>query len=121
MPVFNEGRHAAEFLVSEANGTRSRATVIIANSVALEAGTVLGKVTASGKYKLHDAAATDGSQNAAAVLYADADASSGDVEAVVIARDAEVAEAALTFKSGISAANKTAAVASLAGNGIITR
>lgn len=46
MTVFNEGRHAAEFLVSEANGHRSRETVTIENGQDLEAGHVLGRVVA---------------------------------------------------------------------------
>jgi hypothetical protein len=121
MTVINESRHAGEFMVSEANGHRSREVVTIASGAALEAGTVLGKVTASGNYKLHDAAAADGSENAVAVLYARADASGGDVQATAIVRDAEVADGALTFKSGISGADRTAAIADLATVGIIAR
>jgi len=43
--------------------------VVINDAAAtIKAGTVLGKVTATGKYKVCKQAATDGSQNAAAVL-----------------------------------------------------
>ncbi|OCC05122.1 hypothetical protein BA190_09405 [Labrys sp. WJW] len=42
MTVFTEGRHAAEFLVSEAAGYRSREAIIIGAGANLEAGTVLG-------------------------------------------------------------------------------
>jgi len=119
--VFNEARHAGEFLVSEAEGTRSRDTITIASSVALEAGTVLGKITASGKYKLHDAAASDGTENAAGVLLSAVDASGGDAIGVAILRDAEVDTNALTFKSGISGANKTAALDALKALGVIAR
>jgi len=121
MAALNEGRHTAEFLVSEANGNRSRDVVTIANGAAYEPGTVLGQVTASGKYKPHAAGASDGTQNAAAVLYDAADASEGDADAVIIARDAEVALGAISFASGISQANKATAIAALADNGIVAR
>lgn len=41
MVVFTEGRHAAEFLLSEDNGNRSRENAMIANSVDVIAGAVL--------------------------------------------------------------------------------
>jgi hypothetical protein len=55
--------------------------VVTVNDAAqtLKVGTVLGKVTATGKYKVQDAAAADGSQNAAAVLIADSAGLSGDI------------------------------------------
>jgi hypothetical protein len=48
MPTLNESRHAAEFIVSEANGSRSRDGIVIAAnlSAALVAGQVLGRRTA---------------------------------------------------------------------------
>lgn len=49
MTTFNEPARALEFLMSEANGTISRENVTLAaNLGALEPGTVLGKMTASG-------------------------------------------------------------------------
>jgi len=44
----------------------------------LEAGTVLGKVTASGKYAAYDNAASDGTQTAVAILADKVDATSSD-------------------------------------------
>jgi len=44
----------------------------------LTRGAVLGKVTASGKYKAYDADATDGSQSIAGILVDDTDATSAD-------------------------------------------
>lgn len=121
MATLTEGRHTAEFIVSEANGDRSREVVTIAKSGKLEAGAVLGVVTSSGKYKAHAAGAGNGTENAAAVLYAPTDATDADTKAVAIVRDAEVALGAIGFASGISEPNKTAAVESLADNGIIAR
>jgi hypothetical protein len=44
MTVKTEGRHAGEFLVTEANGMISREQITIASGSDLEPGTVLGKV-----------------------------------------------------------------------------
>jgi hypothetical protein len=44
-------RHPGEFILSEANGQRSREAITIASGAGIiAAGTVLGKVTATGKY-----------------------------------------------------------------------
>lgn len=48
--------------------TRDVITVNVATAGTLPVGTVLGKVTATGKYKVQDASASDGSEIAAAVL-----------------------------------------------------
>ena len=51
MTVLVETRHPGEFILSEANGQRSREAITIASGAGIiAAGTVLGKVTASGKY-----------------------------------------------------------------------
>ena len=47
----------------------------------LTRGAVLGKITASGKYTLSLAAASDGSQNPSVILAQDCDASLGDAAA----------------------------------------
>jgi hypothetical protein len=46
MTTIAEGRHAAEFLISEAQGTRSREVVTLATGNDLEAGAVLGRIPA---------------------------------------------------------------------------
>ena len=66
MPVLTEGRYAGEFVVSEGNGKISRETITVLSGQTLQAGRVLGKVTASGKYKALDPAAVDGSEAAPA-------------------------------------------------------
>lgn len=43
MTVFTEGRHAAEFLLSEGQGNFSRDNIVIAASQAIQPGSVLGK------------------------------------------------------------------------------
>jgi hypothetical protein len=108
-----EATRAGEFLVSEANGSRSREQVTVTGGN-YPAGQVLGKITASDKYTAYDAGASDGSETAVAILWSAADASTSDLEKAVIARDAEVSEALLT---GIDADGK----ADLAAAGIICR
>jgi hypothetical protein len=115
MATLNEALRTGEFIISEASGTRSREEVaVVSGAGALVPGTVLGIVTASSKYAAYDNDATDGTQVAKAVLYAAVDATSADAPAVVIARDAEVAEVHLT---GIDAAGIT----DLAAVGVIVR
>ena len=77
MQVQEMGLGTACYLVSEANGTRSREVVTIAQGHKLPPGTVLGKVEATGKYVPVDPAngtgqgeTPDGSQTAMAVLFA---------------------------------------------------
>lgn len=123
MTVFNEGRAPAGFLLSEASGQRSREAITIASGAGvLAAGTVLGKITASGKYLSSAIGAADGSEAAAAVLLYPVDATSADVEVAAIVRDAEVNGNLLAYAADRDqAAEKLAAQAELAAVGIITR
>jgi hypothetical protein len=121
MPVLTEGRYAGEFVVSEGNGRISRETITVLSGETLEAGAVLGKVTASGKYKALDPAAVDGSEAAAGVLYGAVDASAADAEGVAIMRLAEVNGAELVWPAGITAGQKTTALGQLAALNVIAR
>ena len=75
----------------------------------------------SGKYTGFDPDATDGSHVAVAVLFDNARAASADVRGVIVARLAEVKAAELVWPAGITDAQKTAALASLAAVNIIAR
>jgi Bacteriophage lambda head decoration protein D len=120
MATKTEGIHSAEFLLSsEESQSLDKATLISGQN--LVTGTVLGKITISGKYTLHNNAASDGSEVAAAILYDTADASAADMPVVIVSRLAEVADAKLIFKSGISAPNRAAALVALATNHITAR
>ncbi len=115
-------RPTAHYIVSEANGYRSREQIVIASgSGKLDAGAVLGKITASGKYKPYTAAATDGSQNAAAILYEGCDATSADVRRTVTARDSEIHADVLVWAAGVTDPQKTTALTALAALGIAAR
>ena len=81
-------RAAGDFLVHEAVGHISRETGVVTLTDAegvLQPGTVLGQITASGKYVAHDDNATDGSEIPAALLYI-ALRGAGDHRATVIVR-----------------------------------
>jgi hypothetical protein len=123
MTILTENPHAGAFLLSlDDTGNLSRDNVVIASGQGvLLPGTVLGKVTASGKYVLRDAAANDGSQTAAAILFDKTDATSADAKAVAVTRRAEVRISGLIWKSTDNAAAQAAGLASLAAAMIIGR
>lgn len=75
----------------------------------------------SGKYVAFNQDGVNGSEVAAGILYANADATAADVKVVLIARDAEVNGSELTWPSDIEAGEKITAVAQLAALGIIVR
>jgi hypothetical protein len=116
MTVKTETIHQGEFLLSEANGHQSRdvATVTVVGTSPYLSGTVLGKVTASGKLVKYADGNSDGSQTAVGVLWNELPGVAGDVKATVITRNAEVIGAKLT---GLDA-NGTADLKAL---GIIVR
>ncbi|MBB4145807.1 head decoration protein [Rhizobium rhizoryzae] len=101
------------FLLSEGSRTLSRETVVIASGAGkLNAGTVLGKITASGKYIPSPAAQVagkEGAETAVAVLGYEVDATSADVQTVVIANDAEVKRPMLVFDASVNDATKQTA------------
>lgn len=121
MTLKTETQHAGGFIVSEANGTRARELITLVTGQNLLAGAVLGKITASGKYAVFAPAATDGTETAAAVLFADVDATIADQPAVALARDAELDRAALVYASGVTDPQKVTAETSLATHGLILR
>lgn len=92
-----ESIRSGEFILSEGNGHISREEItVISGAGVLEAGQILGKISASGKYTAYDDAATDGSEVAAGILYAQVDATSADAKALSVVRHAEVKSAFLT-------------------------
>ncbi len=123
MTVFNEGRYAGEFLLSEANGSLSREVVTVASgSGVIAPGTVLGKLTSGGKYVPSPATGSDGSQTAVAVALYGCDATSADQKVTIVARDAEVNANLLSYASSVDdAAKKAAKATQLAAVGIIVR
>lgn len=88
------GPRNLDFVLSEANGNRSYDTVTIRSGAGkLQPGTILGRVTADKKFTASpnaEVAGIEGAETAVAVLAYGVDATSADVEAVILARDAEV-------------------------------
>jgi hypothetical protein len=121
MVALTQNPRAAAFLISESNKSRSRETVTIVSGQNLKAGTVVGKVTASGKYAAYDDNNVDGTETAAGVLYDGIDATAGDQLAVIYARDAEVDGTQLAWAATVTAGEKTTAIADLKALGIIVR
>lgn len=120
------GPRALAFVLSEGNGMISREVVtIVSGAGKLDPGTVLGQITASKKYVGSPAAQVvgrEGAENASAVLAYEVDATSADVEAVIIKRVAEVKTPMLIFDASVNdAVKKAAKLAQLAANTIIAR
>ena len=121
MPVIAETAHAGGFLVWEALRDYCRETVTLAAGK-LQPGTVLGKITASGKYAAHDPAASDETETAVAVLWDHADASAGDTPVVALVRGpAIVNRHDLVFAGTPTAEQIAAAHAALSAAGILVR
>ena len=73
------------------------------------------------KYKVLAPAGTDGSQFAAGILLADVNATAADQACAVITRHAEVNGNELAYPGGITAAEKSVAIAQLQAAGIMVR
>lgn len=83
---------------------RTERMVTIASGADLTKGAVLGKITASGKYKLSASASNDGSEVPDAILAETASAATADVQAVVYF-SGEFNELALTLGAGHTTAS----------------
>jgi hypothetical protein len=123
MSVLTQPPSMGDVLKYELNPNFTRETITLLASSAYPVGAVLGRITASGKYKLATSGGTDGAQTAAAVLLYAADATSADAAGLVIVRGpAIVAKAALVFDATVDDAAKTATKHSqLAALGILAR
>lgn len=123
MTILTEGSHAGEFILSEAEHGRSRDNIVVASgSGVIAPGDVLGKITASGKFKKSTATGTDGGQTAVAVAINGCDATSADQTIAAIARAAQVKAGELTYDATVDDATKRGAKATqLAAVGIVVR
>jgi hypothetical protein len=127
MTTLTQPRSTAEFLVSEANGHRSRekGTITVPANTTIPVGRVMARITLTGKYVPHDPAGTDnGTRTAVGVLFeAVTNATGGAVDhsRTVIVRDAEVVAAHLTYHAAADAPARATANAALAAVGIIAR
>ncbi|NIZ11080.1 head decoration protein [Pseudooceanicola sp. HF7] len=114
------------FLLVPAAGNRSFNQVVIAAGAGkLEAGTVLGRITASDKFTAAPAGEVvgkEGAEVATAILGYGVNATDADVDAVVVDRDATVKLPMLSFDASVDDETKTdAKIAQLEAVGIRAR
>ena len=123
MPVLTEPPSMGDVLKYEVNPNYTREVVTLLAGMPYPVGSVLGKITASGKYTLSPATGADGSQVATAVLLYAVDATLADATGIVVARGpAIVSRAGLAYDGSVDDAAKiTAKIGQLAARGIIAR
>ena len=77
MTVLQQPATTGDVLKYEVNPNFTRETVTLLAGTAYPVGSVLGRITASGKYKLATSGGSDGAQTAGAVLLYAVDATAG--------------------------------------------
>lgn len=118
---------ALSFLLSEAGGRRSRAIgVIPAGTGKVEAGTVIGELTATAGHFIPsphaEVVGKEGAETAKAILAYPVDATDADVEVTIIDRDAEAKQPVLSFDASVDDQTKIdAKIAQLGAVGIRVR
>lgn len=126
--TLNEGKHRGEFIVSEANGTRSRKTGTVTSGQKLDAGEIV--MLSGGKLVAHDGTLDTAGAVVTPVegimldnVDASATGANADVPgAVYIHKDAEVNDAELTYPAESTAGGeKAGVVASMADLGLVPR
>ena len=123
MPVLTEQPSMGDVLKYEVNPNYTREVVTLLAGMPYPVGAVLGRITASGKYKLATSGGTDGAQTATAILLYAVDATLADAEGIVVARGpAIVSRAELAYDATVDDAAKiTTKIGQLAAAGIIAR
>ena len=123
MPVLTEPPSMGDVLKYEVNPNYTREVVTLLAGMPYPVGAVLGRITASGKYKLATHGGTDGAQTATAVLLYAVDATLADAVGIVVVRGPSiVSRAGLAYEATVNDAAKiTAKLGQLAALGIIAR
>ena len=123
MTVLHQPATMGDVLKYEVNPNFTRETVTLLAGTAYPVGAVLGRITASGKYKLATSGGSDGAQTASAVLLYAVDATLADAVGIVVARGPSiVSRASLAYDATVDDASKiTTKLGQLAAIGIIAR
>ncbi len=123
MTVLTQLPSTGDVLKYEVNPNYTRDTITLLAGMAYPVGSVLGRITLSGKYALASDGGTDGAQIAAAVLLYPVDATLADAVGIVVIRGpAIVSRAGLAYDATVNAAAKiTTKITELAALGIIAR
>ena len=123
MTVLNQPLTMGNVLKYEVNPNYTRETITLLAGMPYPVGSVLGRITASGKYKLATSGGSDGAQTASAVLLYAVDATLADATGIVVARGpAIVSRAALAYDATVDDGAKIITkIGQLAGAGILAR
>jgi hypothetical protein len=112
-----------DVLKYEVNPNYTREVITLLQGMPYPVGAVLGRITATGKFKLSTSGGTDGAQTASAVLLYAVDATLADAVGIVVARGPSiVSRAGLAYDGTVNDAAKiTTKIGQLAAVGIIAR
>jgi len=123
MAALHEPLNLGDLLKYEEASLRySRDLVTVAAGQNLELGAVVGRVTATGKIKRFDPAATDGSEKPIGIVLETVDATLIDRDdGIVLARHGIVAAHAVVWPAAITPLQQANATAALEGRGILIR
>jgi hypothetical protein len=122
MTAITEGLNLGDLLKYEAPNLYSREQVTVVAGQNLELGAVVGRITATAKFKVFDPAATDGSELPAGILLGACDATLIDRDdALLLARHGMVASNAVIWPAGITTEQKTTALAQMSSLGVLVR
>jgi len=123
MPVLTEKPSMGDVLKYEVNPNYTREVITLLIGMPYPVGSVLGRITVNGKYKLATSGGTDGAQIASAVLLYAVDATLADATGIVVARGPSiVSRAGLAYDATVDDGAKiTTKLGQLAAVGIIAR
>lgn len=123
MPVLTEPPSMGDVLKYEVNPNYTREVITLLQGMPYPVGSVLGQITASGKYKLATSGGTDGAQTATAVLLYAVDATLADATGIVVVRGPSiVSRAGLAYDATVDDGTKISAkIAQLTAVGIVAR
>ena len=126
MTVLTKSPTLGDLLKFELNASYCRETVTLKAGTSYPLGAVLGKITASGKYRLSPAATVtgdEGAETAVAVLLEAVDATSADQTGLIAVRGPMIlSKVALVFDASVDqSAEKTAKYVQLAAAGLVAR
>ena len=126
MPVLTMTPTLGDLLKFELNGSYCRETVTLKAGTSYPLGAVLGRITASGKYRLSPAAEVvgdEGAETAAAVLLEAVDATAADKAGLIAARGPVIlSKAAMVFDASVDQPTEKAAKhGQLAAAGLVAR
>ena len=126
MPVLTSAPTLGDLLKFELNASYTRETVTLKAGTSYPLGSVLGRIIASGEFRLSPAAEVvgdEGAEAAIAVLLEAVDATDAAVTGLIAARGPViVADAALAFDASVDQpAERTAKIVQLAAMGLVAR